>query len=206
AVPETPGVAAAGSTAGVAAAGATAGAAGSTAGVAGVTAGAVGVAAGAGAAVGSTGAVPAGAGVAGAGAPVGATGVVPAGAGVPAPGADADAAWLSPPPDSGTTRRAPANCEDQYGLRRSAIWTTSPVRGASRNMWLPTYMPTWSTSPPPIRKKTRSPSLRSLSPTGVPTVYCWSATRGRSTPAWWYAHCISPEQSKPAFGLSPPYR
>ena len=107
----------------------------------------------------------------------GAPGAVPAAGTAPgAPGvvppAGVLAAWLSPAPDSGTTRRAPANCEDQYELRRSAIWTTSPVRGASRNMWLPTYMPTWSTSPPPIRKKTRSPSLRSLRPTEVPTVNC----------------------------------
>src|SRR5579863_1660479 len=81
--------------------------------------------------------------------------------------------------------------------------TTSPVSGALMTSPPPTYMPTWLMPPKP--QKRRSPGWRSERGIWGMASYWAAAVRGRSTPAWRQAHCVSPEQSKPPPGLSPPH-
>src|SRR3954453_21364277 len=61
---------------------------------------------------------------------------------------------------------------------------------------------------PGLPKKMRSPGRRSPRSTAVPleAENCASVTRGIWMPAFAYAHCASPEQSKPVCGVEPPQR
>ena len=80
-------------------------------------------------------------------------------------------------------------------VRSGEVWTGSP---ASIIMPSPTYIATCPSH------TTRSPGRSWSWVTCVPTV-CASASRGMSTPAWAYAQCVSPEQSRPTPGVFPPH-
>ena len=96
---------------------------------------------------------------------------------------------------AGTTRVAPKNADHQTG----AIFTFSPVIGASIILPLPTYMPTWVICRQSVLlvvlKNNRSPGSNLSTPIGV--VACsWSrAMRGTVTPADRYDAHTRPEQS-----------
>src|SRR5438445_6256492 len=68
-----------------------------------------------------------------------------------------------------------------------------PFIGAWRNSVALVASATWVTDSPP--KKKRSPSLASS--TSLPSIDCWSASRGSPTPFKRYTCCTNPEQSIP---------
>ena len=66
----------------------------------------------------------------------------------------------------------------------------------------PVTIPTWSTVPPLIEKKTKSPALGLE--TFVEELYCAEATRGIDIPTDPKTYCVNPEQSNPFARDVPP--